>query len=287
MDISTRWYGAAGATLVAAGLTARYVTKWRRRRTLRRGGISDREAMGARYYIGLDLTDPYAQRRRPCDVAILGPELDCTFDKWDYKVDGSGIVPTRALGRSFILAIDGPQGLAGSVDALLRESERLVNAPGRTPYELPKSGKPYSGFIQGSVELFYRLVTSGSRFRLLGMEDVLPTNANLIEVFPGGTWKIIAASPLPAKRTLDGRQARRELLESLGVTFPTGDLPTHDQLDATVAAWVAYAMHQGRVSVEGVPPDLDENAGAMREGFIVQPLPTDEAMVDPVVAPSV
>jgi len=284
MDISTRWYGAAGATLVAAGLTARYVTKWRRRRTLRQGGISDREVTGARYYVGLDLTDPYAQRRRPCDLAILGPELDCTFDKWNYKVDGSGIVPARALGRSFILAIDGPQGLAGSVDALLRESERLVNAPGRTPYELPKSGKPYSGFIQGSVELFYRLVTSGSRFRLLGMEDVLPTDANLIEVFPGGAWKVIAASPLPAKRSLDGRQARRELLESFDVTFPTGDLPTHDQLDATMAAWVAYAMHQGCVSAEGVPPGLDENAGVVREGFIVQPLPTDEALVDPVVA---
>ncbi len=285
MDISTRWYGAAGATIVAAGVTARYVAKWRRRRTLRRGGQGGRDAMGSRYYVGLDLTDPFAQRKRPCDVAVLGPELDCTFDKWNYKADGSGIVPSRALGRSFILAIDGPQGLAGAPDAKVRESERLVNAPGRTPYGLPEEGKPYSGFIRGSFELFYRLVTSGSRFRLLGMEDVPPADANLIEVFPGGAWKVISGTPLPAKRTVDGRQARRELLESLDVSFPSDDLPTDDQLDAAMAAWVAYSMHQGHAKIEGLPPDLDAAAGAVREGYVVQPMPADEEVEDPAVAP--
>jgi hypothetical protein len=285
MDISTRWYGAAGATIVAAGVTARYVAKWRRRRTLRRGAQGDRDVMGSRYYIGLDLTDPYAKRKRPCDVAVLGPELDCTFDKWNYKADGSGIVPSRALGRSFILAIDGPQGLAGSPEATVRESERLVHAPGRTPYGLPEEGKPYSGFIRGSVELFYTLVTSGSRFRLLGMEDVPPTDANLIEVFPGGAWKVISDTPLPAKRTVDGRQARRELLESLDISFPSDDLPTDDQLDAAMGAWVAYSMHQGHAKVEGLPPDLDEAVGAVREGYVVQPMPVDGETDEPAVAP--
>ena len=235
----------------------------------------------------LDLTDPFAPRKRACDVAVLGPDLDCTFDKWTYNVAGSGIVPFRALGRSFILAVDGPQGLAGNPEAKVRESERLVNAPGRTPYRLPEEGKPYSGFIRGSVELFYRLVTSGSRFRLLGMEDVPPTDANLIEVFPGGAWKVLCATPLPAKRSVDGRQARRELLESLGVTFPSDDLPTDDQLDAAIAAWVAYSFHQGQAKVEGLPPDLDAAAGAVREGYVVQPRPPGHEIEEPAVAPPV
>ncbi len=285
MDISPRWYGAAGATLVAAGVTARYVSKWRRRRYLRGAGPRDHGPIGSRYYVGLDLTDPYAGRTRPCDVAVLGPDLDCTFAKWDYKADGAGIVPGRALGRSFIMAVDGPQGLAGTPGATVRESERLVNAPGRTPYDLPEPGKPYAGFIKGSVLLFYRLVTSGSRFRLLGLDDVPPGDANLIEVYPGGAWKIIADQPLPPKRTLDGRSARTELLASLGIRFASSDLPTDDQLDAALAAWTAYRFDRGMAKIEGFKPEIDGAVGAVREGFVVHPLPLDAELDEPDVAP--
>jgi hypothetical protein len=285
MDVSPRWYGAAGATLVAAGITARYVAKWRRRRYLRKAGLGDRGVTSNRYYIGLDLTDPYAKKTRPCDLAILDGDLQCTFAQWDYKADGSGIVPGRAIGRSFIMAVDGPQGLAGSPDATVRESERLVAAPGRTPYNYPEAGKPYSGFIRGSVELFYRLVSSGSRFRLLGLEDVPQGDANLMEVYPGGAWKVVAAQPLPPKRTVDGREARRELLESLGLTFESDDLPTDDQLDAAIAAWVAYSFDEGRVQVVGYAPEIDADAAAVREGYVVQPLAPGAADAEPEVAP--
>jgi hypothetical protein len=241
--------------------------------------------MGARYYIGLDLSDPFAIITRPCDVAVLGPDLDCTFSRWDYKADGAGIIPLRAVGRSFLLAIDGPQALAGPVNATVRESERIVNAPGRTPYDLPELGKPFAGFIKGSVQLFYNLVTSGSRFRLLGMEDVPPGDANLFEVFPGGAWRVLAPKPLPAKRTLDGRTARRDLLRKLGVTFPNEDLPTDDQLDAAIAAYVAWAYDQGRAKVVGAAPYLDDQTGTIREGYVVQPLRPGEAPDEPDVAP--
>lgn len=283
-NVSPRWYGAAGATLIAAGVTARYVARWRRRRYLRRPSNSDRGVVGARYYIGLDLSDPFAMITRPCDVAVLGPELDCTFSRWDYRSDGTGIIPLRAVGRSFILAIDGPQALAGQPDATVRESERLVGAPGRTPYDFPEPGRPFAGFIKGSVQLFHNLVTSGSRFRLLGMEDVPPTDANLLEVFPGSAWKILAPAPLPAKRTLDGRRARRDLLREMGVAFPTDDLPTDDQLDAAIAAFVAWTYDNGNAKVVGAAPYIDEATGAIREGYIVQPLPPD-AVPDEPVAP--
>jgi hypothetical protein len=241
--------------------------------------------MGNRYYVGLDLTDPFAERKRPCDVAVLGPDLDCTFEQWNYKEDGSGIVPGRALGRSFIMAVDGPQGLAGAPEATVRESERLVRAPGRTPYELPEPGKPYAGFIKGSVLLFYRLVTSGSRFRLLGLDDVPPSDANLIEVYPGGAWKIVSSEALPPKRTVDGRTARVDVLASLGVTFASSDLPTDDQLDAALAAWTAFSFGQGRAKVEGFSPEIDHTAGAVREGFVVHPLAPDAELEEPEVAP--
>jgi hypothetical protein len=279
VNVSPRWYGAAGASLVAAAVTARYVRKWRRRRTLRQGQ-GDRARGGGRYFIGLDLTDPTARNRRACDVAVLDSELYCTFDQWNYKEDGSGIVPSRALGRSFILAVDGPQGLAGDPDATMRESERLVNAPGHTPYTLPTDGRPYAGFIAGSVKLFHRLVTSGSRFRLLGMDGAPAADANLLEVFPGGAWRKVADTPLPPKRTLDGREARFELLHALDVTFESEELPTDDQLDAAMAAWVAYRFNEGAARAEGRAPEYDQEAGAIREGYVVQPIIGEEASED-------
>ena len=282
MDISSRWYKAAGASIVAAAVTARYVAKWRRRRSLRRGGQA-RSSGGRRYYIGLDLTDPSAAKQRPCDVAVLDPDLKCTFSTWTYREDGSSIVPNKALGKAFILAIDGPQGLAGDRDAYMRQSERLVNAPGRTPYDFPNDGRPYSGLITGSVKLFHQLATSGSRFRLLGMDDAPPAEANLLEVFPGRAFRDAAGTALPAKRTLEGRKARFELLKSLDIKFHDDKLPTSDQLDAAMAAWVGSCFDRGETRAEGQAPELDEQAGVIREGYIVCPDFRDDDEVDDVV----
>jgi hypothetical protein len=286
MDISSRWYSTAGASLVAAAVTARYVSKWRRHRSLRRRGQGDRAASG-RLFIGLDLTDPTAAKKRPCDIAVLDADLVCSFHRWSYAEDGHGIIPSRALGRGFILAIDGPQGLAGDPDAIMRESERLVNAPGHSPHDLPTDGRPYAGFITGSVKLFHRLVTSGSRFRLLGMDGIGPSEANLLEVFPGGAWRIVADTPLPPKRTVDGRKARYEILQQLGLQFPSEALPTNDELDAAMAAWVARCYDDGQSRAEGRAPELDAAAGVVREGYVVQPelIPEEQTEVADAVAP--
>ena len=296
MDISSRWYKAAGASIIAAGVAARYVSKWKRGRTLARRGLADqREAPSGRYYIGIDLTDPRssAGAPKPCDVAVLDPQLTCQFSQWTYSERGESIVPEVALGRSFILSIDGPQGLTGNKDAGSRESELSVQRsvgigiPGHTMYELPSNGTPFAGFISGSVKLFYRLVTSGSRFRLLGMEGVSQRDANLIEVYPGAGWRSLAgAEKLPRKDTLKGREARRALLEARSVTFPEGKPPSTDQLDAAMAAWTAYCFDMDQVSLEGVAPWLDEANGVMREGYLVQPAPVaKEAAAEPPIAP--
>ncbi|MBL75449.1 MAG: hypothetical protein CL763_00740 [Chloroflexi bacterium] len=265
-----RVYAAAGATIIAAAVATRYVAKWRKRRYMRRGS-GTREVGGGQVFIGLDLTDPYAINSRPCDYAVLDTDLKCSFGIWNYQEDGTSIIPEMALGRSFILAIDGPQGLAGEPEATVRNSEALVNAPGRTPYDLKLEGKPYQGLIKGSVNLFYKLVTSGSRFRLLGLDGIPLSDTTLIEVYPGGVWKLISSESLPSKRTLSGRYLRAELLTQLGIKFPTSDLPTDDQLDAALAAWIAHKFWLGESSIEGMAPELDEKALTIREGYIVMP----------------
>ena len=291
MDVSSRWYKAAGASLIAGAVTARYIAKWRRSRSMRRGAQEGRGPSGGRYIIGLDLTDPYAKSPCPCDVAVLDPDLNCTFALWEYSEDGSGIVPTAALGRAFVLAVDGPQGLAGQEEATSRESERAVHTPGRTPYELPANGAPYAGFTVGSVRLFHRLMTSGSRFRLLGMENIPNHEANLVEVFPGAGWKTFSdGHRLPRKDTVKGREARYAILQVEGVKFSHEGLPTSDQLDAAMAAWTGYLFNLGLVLLVGSPPWLDKECAVIREGYIVQPVLGDglegEAEAEPPVAPT-
>jgi hypothetical protein len=271
LDVSSRWFKAAGATIIAAAVAGRYVAKWRRERAVGFNAFGDMSPPVGRYFIGLDLAGPTAAKSRLCDMAVLDPILHCSFTKWSYKRDGAGIVPRAALGRSFFLAIDGPQGLAGEKNASMRECERIVNAPGKTPYMFPENGRPYSGLISSSVQLFFNLVMTGSRFRLLGMDGIGVHQANLAEVFPGGGWRVLSGSPLPAKRSLEGRQVRLKLLEAQGIEMLVADLPTSDQLDAAMAAWTAYLLSLGRTNIEGSPPVPDEETDVLREGFIVQP----------------
>ena len=272
MAPSSRWLQAAGFSVVAGAVTARYVAKWKRSRSMARElQAEQREPPSGRYFVGLDLTDPTAAKPRPCDVAILDSSLRCTFDTWSYSESGASIVPVSVLGRAFVLAIDGPQGLAGAKDAAARESERVLNTQAKTPYALPAKFSP--GYVQGSVQLFHRLVASGGRFRLLGMNGISNRDVNLLEVYPGGGWKAVAATRLPAKTKKEGKQARRALLEELGIQFLFAEPLTADQLDAALAAWTAYCFDRGWTTIEGSAPWLDEPRKVLREGFIVQPSP--------------
>jgi len=65
-------------------------------------------------FIGVDLADPFAKRGRPCTRATIGSDLNCIFDKWEYDLTGNQIVPDNILPIQFLVAIDGPQGLAGN-----------------------------------------------------------------------------------------------------------------------------------------------------------------------------
>ncbi|MDE2764982.1 MAG: DUF429 domain-containing protein [Chloroflexota bacterium] len=270
MHLPSRRYQALGAGIVAGAVTARYIAKWRRRRSRRMGDQREEPPPSGRYFIGLGLTDPSAANRRPCEEAVIDPTMRCSFSQWDYDEEGASIVPEAALGKSFVLAVGGPQGLAADAGATARVSERLVNASPRSAYQPPADDRPCAGFMTGSAKLFYKLATGGSRFRLLGLNDLPAHEANLIEVFPYAAWRELASEALPPKRSVEGRRHRANLLQAQGVILPA-ELPTDDQLDAAVAAWLARCFDNDAVKLEGDAPVLDRKAGVIREGYIVQP----------------
>ena len=270
MRIPSRRYQALGAGIVAGAVTARYVAKWRRRRSRRVGDQRETGQPPGRYFIGVDLIDPNAANRRPCEVAVIDPAMRCSFSQWEYDEEGASIVPEAALGKSFVMAVGGPQGLAADAGATARVSERLVNASPRSAYQPPSDDRPCAGFMTGSAKLFYKLATGGSRFRLLGLNDLPAHEANLIEVFPCAAWRELAGETLPPKRSVEGRRRRADLLQAQGVILPA-ELPTDDQLDAAIAAWLAHCFDNDAVKMEGDAPTLDRKAGVIREGYIVQP----------------
>ena len=225
-------------------------------------------------FIGIDLSDPFARRQRPCTRATIGTNLNCIFDEWEYVLTGSQIIPDRIPPAQFILAIDGPQGLAGSPEGTMRLGERKLGTAGKSPYVFRPIGQPYAGFTQGSVKLFYSLGKSQC-FRLYGL-DSDKLNTNLIEVYPGAAWPVIVGHRLPKKRLLLGRQSRYEVLLNNGLVFSSEYNievpPTHDQLDAAIAAYTAYLFTIGKTVEYGQNPFKDERLGVLREGLIVQPV---------------
>jgi len=229
---------------------------------------------GMPLFIGIDLSDPFAQHKRTCTRAILGAALHCTFDEWEYDLTGSTIVPPEVAHLPYIVAIDGHQGLSGSPERRMRLCEQQLRAAAKSPYDFPPIGQPYAGFVRGSVELFYSLYSS-KNFHLYGVQKVPKSTANLIEVYPGSAWPVLAKYRLKKKSLLEGRRARYDLLVRRGLTFAEGYStempPTHDQLDAAVAAYIAYLFKNGKTTDYGMNPSEDISVGILREGLIVQP----------------
>lgn len=192
---------------------------------------------------------------------MITETLEVAFSEWEYESAGIGMVADE---DKVVVAIDGPQGLAKN-GAKLRECERLLGAPGKTPDHLPvPDGTPFAGFIRGSVELFRELVK-----RLPLVQDPGDISSRLIEVYPGAAWPVLAGERLRKKTTKEGRRLRKQTLQARGVRFPSG-LPTHDELDAALAGYIAWRFTRGEAVCEGSRPFYD--GGFLREGYIVQPL---------------
>jgi len=225
-------------------------------------------------FVGLDMVDGFRPSPRKVDVAFLDRSLTCTYDQWDFDPGGKGLLPDQLKPPGFILAIDGPQGSAGSPGERMRKCEREGRTPGRSSYDFPPPNMPYSGFVVSSVQLFAALYQSG-KFHLYGF-PIEPTHqATLIEVYPGKAWvdlaKRVRILLTEKKQRLEGRRQRKRLLKATGVRLPSGSLPTHDQLDAALAALIAFLFAEGKTTQQGAPPFWDASKQVLREGFIIYP----------------
>ncbi|WP_226994068.1 DUF429 domain-containing protein [Myxococcus hansupus] len=226
-------------------------------------------------FLGWDLTDPYARVPRPVDVADVDPHGRVRFTEHPWPAvsrtrgfDTGLLLEAFPLQTKDVLVIDGPQALARP-GASVREAERLLHAPGRTPDVLPEPGRPFSGFVRGSVLLFAALHAQG-RHPMLDMDTPALTQARLFEAFPGATWRALAVEKLGAKASRTGRAQRLAMLEARGLRFPSGLLPTHDQLDAALCAWLGWLTRTApeHVTAVGAPLTVDAE-GWLREGRIL------------------
>ena len=156
----------------------------------------------------------------------------------------------------------------------MRKCDRSLGTAGKSPYDSPKEGTPYRGFVDGSIALFYSIYLSPN-FNVYGTNKTKDCHHTVIEVYPGAAWRVLNHGVWPAKKhTKIGREERFNIMKKLGLTFPQFGsvvLPTHDQLDAAIAAYTGYLfINHGTVNY-GDSPIVDSKKGILREGFIVQP----------------
>jgi hypothetical protein len=231
---------------------------------------------------GLDLTDPFANHPRAIDVALLDVQTSqVKFDElaWNpFGDDSAGRARFIAAARDRFVAaevwvVDGPVGLALSMERTRRECER--GAPGRTPYNIPVARAfPFAGYIRGSI-LFHRALYGTEQVSFVGMSGGnVDGLIKLLEAYPGGAWPKLADGHLPSKSTAAGIEARRQLLTDCGLEFvlqPYQRL-NHDRLDAALCAYLGllWVRDPNQVNFEGVPLSRDAE-GNLREGQIVQP----------------
>ena len=223
-----------------------------------------------RTYVGIDLTDRYANKPRATDVCtlrVLNGTLSANWQAWEWpepKADMSSLV--RDFGDSRTLFIDGPQGLA-LVGSSMRQSERELGAQAKTGDRRPDLSRLFAGFVTSSLDVFEGL-------RLLGCEIGAASMLGAQEVYPAAIWSRLA-SGLAKKSSALGRAQRATILDVLAVSG-VPKKPTHDQLDACISAVLGAAVDGlvpgVAVAPVGLPVVWDEERQALREGVILVPV---------------
>ncbi|NPC75932.1 DUF429 domain-containing protein [Corallococcus exiguus] len=229
----------------------------------------------AHRFVGWDLTDPFARAPRPVDEAIVDGDGRVRFSQrvWPsarerYGLDPEALAEAFAVGPGDVVVVDGPQALANP-GAKVRDAERKLRAPGRTPDVLPVPGEPFAGFVRGSVLLFAAL-RAHVRVPMLDLDTPSLSHARLFEAFPGATWRALAVEKLGAKSTPEGRARRQALLEASGLRFEDSGTCTHDQLDAALCAWLGWLTRTRPRDVIAVGLPLTRVADeTLREGRIL------------------
>ena len=216
------------------------------------------------WFLGVDLTDPFASNARPVVVAAMDRWRRIRFRTWTFDPTGADIVTAAIAGDGYVMAIDGPQGVPKE-GARLRASERALRDESHVDAELPHTLRGRKD-PPASARLFAALRAQG--LGVLG--EAAADDTVLLESYPAMLFASWAKRRLPKKTTPQGRKARWDLLRGLGVELPIGaDAITHDQLDAAAAAFGAYLWATGNARELGERPAFDRGRGLLAEGLFV------------------
>ncbi len=205
-------------------------------------------------YLGIDLAFPH----KPVAYCLLGAEATLT-DLGTVSTDEQILM--LAAG-SAITAIDAPLFLpsgwrcldnpcscssCNTPDSARRSAERILFNRGIRLYWTTRRS-----FIRPLIQ---RGVSLESKLAAMGVRTV--------EIYPYATKRLLFGAELPNKKCRAGRLALRKLLQPLVSGLADfGRLPSHDELDAVLAAYTAYLLAQGAAEAVGDPS----------EGSIIVPL---------------
>ncbi len=174
------------------------------------------------------------------------------------------------------ILIDGPQAwkLADNGLEHQRVCEKALHTPGKTGE--PGIVKPasWTRFVEFSIELFDALDERGWP-RLPDRSMTHSKHSGFaLESFPTAAWRGVGLKTLPSKAKAGPAEVQAQL-DRLCRIFPVevAREPSHDEMQALVAAIAGIAFEQGRhdfLEFVGRPPERVK--GTWREGFIVGPL---------------
>jgi hypothetical protein len=140
-----------------------------------------------------------------------------------------------------VVLLDGPQGWKDPDSTLQhsRHCEKILLTPGKTgPVGTAKPGN-YAPFITFSIDLFAQLVGLGGELVTSVVVKAPKDGLLVVESFPTSAWRKLGIRPLPGKARAKRRDIQDRLfrLQEL-LRFRTDREPTHDELQALVAAWL-------------------------------------------------
>lgn len=191
-------------------------------------------------------------------------------------VDGLPDVAGPAAGPA-VLGVDMPVGLWDGP----RDADRAARAllPGRASTVFDAASKQVvDGWMSGQVDS-HRVASdlnrkvSGSGLsqqswrlvpKVAEVVRAASAGAHLVEVHPELAFATLAGGPLPRKRSWAGVQARRSILDSVGVYLPDrfvrdDEAAPDDVVDAAVCAWVADGVASRSPAVSTVPPSTSQS----------------------------
>lgn len=185
-------------------------------------------------------------------------------------------LPWLEAGDVAAVAVDAPQGLPQrKSDLKVRSCDKAACTPTkRLPFtrtEMERGfyddGKKiaYQSVIHLGVDLFWH--------HRANIYDGKNADGKVFETYPRAVLAAMTAERLPSKRKepIEYGTLVMQVLKERNLSCPGVEIPSDDQADAMLCAYVAWCAIEGKVALVGKTPIIDEKEKLIREGFIVLP----------------